>query len=356
MSFNHARELLQAYGASVTDELGRLFAAPPSQLFGVELSDASNDAFEKLREYSLRPSKRVRGALTAFAYDQAAGTRLGASGVRAGVAIELAQSYLLIIDDVMDRSETRRGRPSVHELYRKEHNDEHAANMLAINVGMLASHALNLMLSSVDENPKRVVQAMRVMHRYLGITGFGQLDDTYQRIGREVDEQAIIRKYTFKSSYYTFVNPAQIGAILGGVSDEKQLEEMEAFGVPAGIAFQLHDDVLGVFGDTAATGKSALDDLKEGKYTLLLHHALEHAGKADVQTLKQAVGNPALTMRDMQRIQGILEQCGSKAFVGDRAAWYARQAKAALKVSTFWSDQAKAILASLIDYSITRDK
>lgn len=355
MSSADMQTMLGGYGPAISKQLEQFFDTVPV-LLHAELSDHSLAALQKLREYSLRPSKRIRGALAAFAYDYAAHTTQGLSGIQAGVALELAQNYLLIVDDVMDKSELRRGEPAMQQLYAAEYDDEHLASMLAINVGLVAQHLLNLVMTAIDEDPARVVQALQLLHKNVCITGFGQIDDLSQHVGQVLDETDLIRKYSFKSSYYTFVNPLQVGLVLGGASDAKVLQEIEKFGVAAGVAFQLHDDVLGVYGNAAKMGKSTLDDTKEGKYTLLLHHALQHGDESDVQVLKQNVGNPAITDNELQLVQTVLEKNGSKTFVEDKALWYARQAKAVLASSTFWDEQTKAMLAALVDYSVAREK
>jgi geranylgeranyl pyrophosphate synthase len=210
--------------------------------------------------------------------------------------------------------------------------------------------------TSIAEDPSRVLRAMHALHKNICITGFGQLDDLDQRIEQQIDEeQDVIKKYTFKSSYYTFVNPLQVGLILGGVSDEGVLEEIERIGVPAGVAFQLHDDVLGVFGETAQSGKSNQDDIKEGKYTLLLHHALQHGDAQDVRLLRETVGNASITDEAFRRIQSVLEKTGSRIFVESEARRYAERAKAELTASAFWDEDTKKALTALVDYSIERE-
>jgi geranylgeranyl diphosphate synthase, type I len=111
---------------------------------------------------------------------------------------------------------------------------------------------------------------------------------------------------------------------------------------------------LGAFGDSSELGKSNLDDIKEGKYTLLLHHALSNGDKSDVDILKRTIGNPRVTDKDLKNVQDVFEKTGARAFVEGRAAWYAERAKAGLEFSNFWDQPSKALFAQMVDYSVKR--
>lgn len=351
-----AQQLLQSYAAQVNLELEKIFDTPLQKWIGVTPSDHAIKAFEYLQEYTLRPSKRVRGALTAFSYDQASNSRFGKPGLVTSAAIELAQSYLLIVDDIMDRSMLRRGKASIHELYRRDVTDVHTADMLALCVGLVASHMINLILSLADVDPDRLAKTNEIMHRNLLITGLGQLEDLYQHKHAAANKQQIIDKYKFKTSYYTFVNPIQAGMIMGGVDNPEILQESVDFGEAAGIAYQLHDDILGIYGDSEATGKANSDDVEEGKQTLLLVYATEHCNESDKQILQSIIGKNTVTINEMDEIRRIMDESGARRFVSGEAKRYARQAKQSLNASSFWDEESKAALKELIDYSVTRKK
>jgi geranylgeranyl diphosphate synthase type I len=350
------RAVLTSYKQSINDALEKFFAEAPC-LLALDLSAISRDALAKLQEYSLRPGKRIRGSLAAAAYDYAAKTNLGEAGIALGVALELMQSYLLIIDDVMDESDLRRGQPTVHQLYVKEadgQGDMHEATMLAINVGIVAQHLANLALLQAPEKPERITAALERMHVNIMATGFGQIDDLYQQVGRTVTSAEIMRKYCFKSSYYTFINPLQTGLALAGVGDEESQHQVQLFGEAAGIAFQLHDDLLGVFGDASATGKLSSDDIREGKYTALVYYALRHAEPNEVIELQAMLGNEHIQQPDVLRAREIFSRCGAKAFAQTETRWYGKVAKQQLIRTTIWDQSFKALLADMVDYSISR--
>jgi geranylgeranyl diphosphate synthase type I len=347
---------LRAYGPLIDAEMARFMDGAPT-LFGVELSDHSRQALAHLAEYSTRAGKRIRGSLAALAYDTAASTSRAKQAIQLGVVLELMQNYLLIVDDVMDRSTHRRSQPTVHELYREltaDFGGEHEANMLAVNIGVLAQHLANLLLSMIDV-PAQRRDAFRVLHTNIAATGFGQLDDLYQQLGRPVSAEDIARKYRLKSSYYTFINPLQLGFVLAGAASPEKLQASVDFGEPAGIAFQLHDDYLGVFGESSKLGKPSLDDVREGKYTLLMHYALEHAVASERKQLEAILGKGDADEADLQTVQAILESSGAKAYSQAQARAQVARAKAALQSGVLGSPEFRDTLAALVDYSVSRE-
>lgn len=347
---------LTAYRDAINEALEKFF----SEFSGVvvlDLSAKSREGLAKLHAYTMRPGKRIRGALAAATYDQRAGTHFGEAGMALAVALELVQSYLLIIDDVMDKSDMRRGEPTVHQLYAAqadEFGDEHEASMLAINIGLIGQHMANLALLTAPEKSERIVRVLRLMHKNVTATGFGQLDDLYHKVGRNLSEQDVLRMYCFKSSYYTFINPLQCGLALAGGRDPVALEQVRLFGEAAGVAFQLHDDYLGIFGEAPEMGKLNVDDLKEGKYTLLVHYALEHGSAEEAKELRALLGNSRIGKTEVARAQEIFERTGAKGYVRRATRRYADVAQEQLAAIRVWDGSFRTWLADLVEYSIGR--
>lgn len=351
-----AQPVLSLYKERINEALAEFLAEMPLPL-ETALSPAAFDAFEKLRLYALRPGKRIRGSLAAAAYDHLSGQAFGPAGIALGVALEIIQDYLLIVDDVMDRSDLRRGEPTIHRLYAMEtdkRQNEHLTNMLAINVGLVAQHLANLALLQAPEVPDRIVAAMRRMHTNVTVTGFGQIDDLLQQIERPVTDDDILRKYQLKSSYYTFINPLQSGMALAGVSDEHAYEAVARFGEAAGVAFQLHDDYLGIFGEAAEMGKENFDDIREGKYTLLVQYALTRASEAEVASLRHMLGNRHAGRVELDRVRQIFVTTGAQTFVQAATTRYAGMAKQQLAAMRFWGKSFTTQLAELVEYAVSR--
>lgn len=322
----------------------------------VGLSEPSIMALQRLRDYSLRPGKRIRGSLAAATYDEAAGTHMAKPGIQLGVALELVQNYLLIIDDVMDRSALRRGEPTMHELYLQQTDPRinlHEAQMVAINIGQLAQHLASLVITEIEVSGEVIREATRLLHVNIIMTGAGQIDDLYQKIGRNVSREDIIRKYRAKSSYYTFINPMQCGFALAGKATPKTLDVCRRFGLSAGVAFQLRDDYLGIFAETEDLGKPNLDDIQEGKYTLLVEYALRHVSSSDSERLKSILGDETAKEKDLMIIRKILGDSGAVAAVQAATVRLADDAREVI-LNSSWSKNYVRLLQSLVTFSIER--
>lgn len=350
---------MEGYKEEINKSLKAVFKELP-QLLDFKISDHGRLSLKILEEYSLRPGKRLRGVLAALAYDEATNSKYAAAGVRAGAAVELIQSYLLVIDDVMDQSDLRRGQPTVHRIYseiEKINGSSHLADMKAINTGLIAQHLAAAMVSAIDERAENIQRATFFMQRNVAATVFGQLDDLYHHAeNQKISEEEILNMYQLKSSFYTFINPVQIGLSLGGVDNSVFLDETERFGRAAGTAFQLSDDLLGLFGDQQKIGKSNLDDIKEGKFTLLVHYALNHASVSERRYIKSCLGDKTVSQSDLVKLRDILERCGARNYTESLASEYGNNAKKVVNSSQFWSKSTKKILTELIDYSIKREQ
>lgn len=314
-------------------------------------------ALSTIREYALRPGKRLRGALAACLYDVRTGQKYAEAGLSLAAVIELIHDYLLILDDVMDRSATRRGLPTVHEQYKRQFShigaNEFEADMMAVNVGLLVQHIASWALSRMDMNTKIVQQ---IMHRNIGITGFGQMADVAGTVTRPATSEQIIKKYYKKSSIYTFVNPLLCALALAGDTDETAQRQVEAFGLPAGLAFQLRDDWLGIFGSPEESGKSNLDDIHEGKNTFLVQETLERCTEDQKKTLLEIIGNEQATEDDLKVVKDVMMQTGAVDVAQGLMEKAGREACEAARVSSLWTSDFAGLLQQVVQYSMERIK
>lgn len=348
--------VFEEYKQAINHALVEYFETLPGKLHADTLPEVARQALNHIREFTLRPGKRVRGALAAMAYDQLTGGHPSENGQKIAVAMELIQTYLLIVDDVTDKSDMRRGEPTVHRLYEKQGNGlvgEREAEQLAFYTGIIAGHIANLAVLETGEKPENIMLAMRYVHQNVITTGFGQLDDIMQEISRNASTGDIIRKYTLKTSYYTFINPLHAGMALAGIADEVAYQAVVNFGVAAGIAFQTHDDYLGIFGGEE-TGKPNLDDITEGKLTVLMQYALQHASPEDAQTLRSYLGNHSIGEAELAATRKILDASGATMEAQQTAKHYADEAIRQLSAITIWNEDFKSLLAELVTYSIGR--
>lgn len=314
-------------------------------------------ALSTIREYALRPGKRLRGALAACLYDAKTGKTYAEAGLSLAAVIELIHDYLLILDDVMDRSATRRGLPTVHEQYKRQFShigaNEFEADMMAVNVGLLVQHIASWALSRMDMNTKIVQQ---IMHRNIGITGFGQMADVAGTVTRPATSEQIIKKYYKKSSIYTFVNPLLCALALAGDTDETAQQQVEAFGLPAGLAFQLRDDWLGIFGSPEESGKSNLDDIHEGKNTFLVQETLERCTEDQKKTLLEIIGNEQATEDDLKVVKDVMMQTGAVDVAQGLMEKAGREACEAARASSLWTSDFAGLLQQVVQYSMERIK
>ena len=255
--------------------------------------------------------------------------------VRACSALELLHASALVHDDYMDASDTRRGRPATHRTFGAEHRDdgwrgdpEQYGAAAAILLGDLLLGWSDEMLRRCGLPWDRVGPALDLFDQCRSEVITGQfLDVSVQARGRaDVDTAMTVLRY--KSAKYSIERPLHIGAALAG-ADEATLASLSSFGLPLGEAFQLRDDLLGVYGDPETTGKPAGDDLIEGKRTVLVALALDGAAPADATRLDAALGR-RLSRDEVEDLRGIIDGSGAHAQVEQVIGELARLAVAAL--------------------------
>ncbi len=271
--------------------------------------------------------------------------------VRAAAALELLHASALVHDDFMDASDTRRGRPATHRSFAARHRadgwrgdpDQYGA-AAAILLGDLLLTWADELLRRCGLPLERVVPALEVLDLCRSEVVAGQfLDVSVQARGRaDVDTAMTVLRY--KSAKYSIERPLHIGAALAGAGPE-QLAALSGYGLPLGEAFQLRDDVLGVFGDPATTGKPAGDDLVEGKRTVLVALALDAAPPAEAELLDALLGS-ALSAEQVSRLRGIIAGSGAAAQVEEVIGQLTERAVAALQRGGF-DPHATAVLTEL---------
>ena len=268
----------------------------------------------------LRGGKRLRPA---FAYCgwRGAGGPDSEEAVAAATALELLQACALIHDDVMDGSDTRRGMPAAHRRFATLHrgnewlgSSEGFGVGAAILLGDLCLSWADEMLMSCGLSADAVLRGKPVYDVMRTELMAGQyLDLLEQAMGGGSAERAM-RVVSYKAAKYTIERPLHLGAALAGGSDELVVA-YSGYGLPLGEAFQLRDDVLGVFGDPSQTGKPAGDDLREGKRTVLVATAVEAASPAQAALLRRHLGDPALDAAGVEALREVITETGALAHV-----------------------------------------
>lgn len=286
---------------------------------------------DALRDLCRRGGKRLRPALVAT------GTRAVREGAAldvaldAGMALELLQAYFLIHDDWMDRDEERRGGPTVHTHLAKRYRSAEKGASAAILAGDYAVALASEVLSRLDVSAARAVKVFGCYAEMQRDAVAGQQLDVIAHT-RDVE-----RTYRLKTASYTVKGPLTLGALLAG-GGPRVLGALERYSLPAGVAFQLRDDIIGVFGDPKLTGKPRGGDLKAGKYTLLVSLARKLARGKDLAALNAVLGKRRASEKQLQRAIAMLEGSGARSAVEERISALRLEAEAALSDESITSE------------------
>ncbi|MBG0832629.1 polyprenyl synthetase family protein [Planomonospora sp. ID67723] len=276
------------------------------------------EGYRLLREFVVDGGKRIRPILCYWGWRGAGGEDHGEEpAICAGAALELCHAGLLIHDDIMDGSDLRRGRPTIHRNLAgsdRQPADRGFGNSAAILLGVLAQAWADELLGEVgvDEARTRAVRMLFYQMRMEVISG--QYLDLLARIREDAGVDHALTVIRYKTAKYTVERPLQIGGALAG-AEPPLLEAYSRFGLPLGEAFQLRDDILGVFGDTATTGKPVVDDLREGKQTVLIAQAFDRARGPQRDQLRAWYGNPDLDERHTAVLRQVIVDTGALAHV-----------------------------------------
>jgi len=307
-----------------------------------------------LRDLILAGGKRLRPAFCHWAFVGAGGDPGDPRVTDGGAALELLHTFALIHDDIMDGSSTRRGTPTVHVTFEERHDLEgwrgegrRFGEGVAILVGDLAFVYADQLLAAAPPSAHAVFTELRIevnVGQYLDLAGTAR-----GRVGEE--EARRISRY--KSGKYTVERPLHLGAALAGRLDDLGAP-LSGYGLPLGEAFQLRDDLLGVFGDEILTGKPVGEDVREGKPTVLFALASQRAGTAAARVLER-YGAPDLGEHDVATLQDVLVETGAVEQVEHTIDELVARALVALDTACLLPE-ARHALEDLAQYVAGRDR
>jgi len=327
-------------------------------------TDATNDLLEPLTKVASK-GKRMRATLLLAAHDACNGTSPGAA-VRVAAALELFQTAALIHDDVLDRSDTRRGLPSVHRMIEATHRthgldgdaQRHGINGAILTGDLSVMACLGEVASACAQLEPAV--GLRVAQRFTAMASLctaGQYLDVRlaatDLTAALADIDTIIAVMRSKTASYTTEGPLALGAAIAGC-DDATVDAWAAAGVPLGIAFQLRDDILGITGAHDVTGKPAGDDLREGKRTIVLAQALARATATQRATILAVAGNTQATDDAVRCACDAVANSGAIDVVEQLITDYSDQARAALEPLVATGAHTAALNA-FIDAAVRRD-
>lgn len=315
---------------------------------------------ENYQDFVVNGGKRIRPYLVALVAD-ANGKGRDDGTIQIATAWELVHQATLIHDDIIDRDYVRRGKPNINGLYRQQYarpmvkdvDIEHYADSAAILAGDLAISSGYQMMIEADIPTNQKIAITRVYSSTIENLIYGELQDTEAAI-ETIGNADALTIAELKTASYSFVGPLKAGAILASLED-KTVEDLEKIGKLIGISFQLRDDWLGIFGVSEETGKSVVNDIREGKQTLLIEYAYDRASIDDKQFIDRHFGNLDASLDQITKIKSIIEATNAKRDVESLIEEYTNEAKDILEATSL-PETTKLLLRDLSNQLLNRQK
>lgn len=320
------------------------------------------EALKYVRKIIMSGGKRVRPIFMYYGY-LAAGGREFEKIIKTSASVELIHAFLLIHDDIIDQDEKRHGITTIHEHYKKigkkflkNRDPRHFGNSMAIIIGDMVGALGNQIIFESQFKQERVIQALHRLQGIVSFTVIGQTEDIYIENKGKATEKEILQMYENKTAKYTIEGPLHLGAILAG-ADEIFLKFLSEYSIPIGIAFQIQDDILGVFGNEKKLGKSVGSDIRQGKQTILVAKAYENANREQKKILDSTLGKKDLTAEGLESFRKVIVETGSLDYAKRLSAKLVEKGKSVLVDSSSgvkMKKEAKEFLLGIGDYIISR--
>jgi len=300
---------------AINNSLAQFFEQESASLrnIGIELTPVS----DSLGRFLLDSGKRLRPLFATIGFLGAGGT-LSPEIIRATASLELVHVCALIHDDVMDASDTRRGAPAIHKQFQVRHQSEglHGSSeqfgvAAAILLGDLALIWAAKALHESGAPSQSILRSLPFYDEMRVELMAGQYLDIYEQALASESVERSLKVARYKSGKYSIERPLHFGASLTARSAPNVIEIYSQYGLPLGEAFQLRDDVIGVFGDPEKTGKPAGDDLREGKRTVLVATTLSRANVIQRTEFLELFGRKDLESSQIQSLRQIIVDTGA---------------------------------------------
>jgi geranylgeranyl diphosphate synthase type I len=344
---------LDAVARRVDERIERLLAMEVARWRDVDPDLVA--PLQALRDLLFAGGKRLRPAFCHWAFVGAGGEPSDPLVTDAGAALELLHSFAVIHDDVIDASDQRRGRPSVHRAFADLHRasgwrgeGQRFGEGAAILIGDLAFVYADMLLA---DGPRQAIDVFAEQRLEVNL---GQYLDLIGTARGDTSAEQARRICLYKSGKYTVERPLHLGAALAGRLDHLGAY-LSAFGLPLGEAFQLRDDLLGAFGDPEVTGKPVGEDLREGKPTSLYVLAMARADGAAARLLADRFGSASLTADEVSELQSILVETGARQRVEETIDALLDRALVALDAVPV-TEEARVRLEELANFVASRDR
>ena len=324
------------------------------------IDDRYAELWSEIRQYLMAGGKRMRPRLVLFAHNAYKSSDPSEDITAVAAAWELLHACLLVHDDIIDRDIIRHGKPNIAGRYQSIYsglssadNSHYALSAALLGGDLLLISVFDMIRAApISDDAKQLT--LLYLHKALFIVVGGQLIDTDAAL-YPISSTNPRSVAMHKTANYSLQAPLQCGAALAGAPAE-ELEKLSQVGLHAGIAYQLQDDLLGVFGDSATTGKSNRSDITEKKRTLLIHKVIENLPKAKAQRLTQLYSpNHALSSEEAEEVVTFIISSGAKQAVEEEIADEIAQALSVIDTLSM-SAPNKQIFASTIAGLTTRTR
>lgn len=324
-----------------------------------KITPIATDIWEKLEDF-IAGGKRIRGGLVKLGYECFRKVEKEKI-LPVSAAVELSHGAILVHDDILDQSALRHGRPTVHKQYESYHRQHyrkgepcHYGESMAISVGVVGYYEGISLITRSNFPGYLKTAAVQELARFMMETGYGEALDVDLACREKIAEKEVLTIHRLKTAQYTIVGPLRIGGILAG-ADEKRLGGFDEYGIPVGIAFQLQDDILGIYGDEKELGKSVGDDIAEGKNTLLYTQAIKKGNSSQRKKLTSLWGKKGVTAPEINQARRIIKETGSLEYSQKLARKLASQGKKSVPKITK-NKELQEVFLSLADFIVEREK
>ena len=331
---------LENFKTKIDKELGKFLNKKLKE--SEKISPETKKLVEVIKDIVLRGGKRLRPAFVYFAY-KACGGKKEKAIIYTSQAIEFLHTFALIHDDIIDKSEKRRGKPAVHQILGEP------GTILA---GDLCFVFADEIFTNSAFKDKIIREVQKIYDLLREEVVFGQYLDVLVAKEKTVAEEKIMKILEYKSGKYTIERPLHLGAALAE-APLKTFKVFSQYGIPLGIAFQIQDDILGMFGRSEESGKPVDSDLKEGKKTLLVVKALEALKGKERKKFLGLLGNQSSTLEDLAWVREIIKKTDSLDYSRNLAKKLIQKAKEAIKEYPLHAE-GKEYLLGIADYMLER--
>jgi geranylgeranyl diphosphate synthase type I len=347
--------LLESYRKKIDNELDVFFVGLEERYRYLE---EFTPFIRAMKDFSLRGGKKLRPILMIQGHNLIFPEE--PEIIKASISIELVHNFLLVHDDIMDRDRMRRGNLTLNARFAGEFSSQtgedqaaHLGDSTAMTCGDILFSLGNMVIGQASFSSDSRVLALKYLNRIITDVGVGQALDVLFGLKKDLSEEKILQMYDLKSAVYSFTCPVALGAILAG-EEEGNIREIEAFTRPLGLAFQIKDDLLDLYGSESKTGKSVGADFREGKMTFLVTSMMRKGTPDQKAFISSCMGNLGISSKEIQNLQDIGRDCGAHDYCTGFIRDLIREAQRILRKSSYRREAVEVLLA-VADYIHNRE-